>query len=138
MEHSRLAPNYYYASTETGVKQMAKGADLAIWFDNDIKSSVAGQFNPLFKSFKQSENMNVNCEGDDVAMGAPLAFDTTWNFNFQDNSPSLSGGVTDFSPLFPNGLPFFGLKKVNFLDTKNDMNYYFMAPLPSVRFGASL
>ena len=138
MEHSRLAPNYYYASTETGVKQMAKGADLSIWFDNDIKSSVAGQFNPLFKSFKQSENMNVNCEGDDVANGAPLAFDTTWNFNFQNSSPALSGGVTDFAPLFPNGIPFFGLKKVNFLDTKNDMNYYFAAPLPSVRFGASL
>ena len=136
MEHSRLTPNYYFASTETGVKQMAKDANLGIWYDTDIKSSVAGQFNPLFKNFKQSDKMNINCEIDLQEKGAPLAFDNTWNFEYQDNSPALSGGVTDFSPLFPNGLPFFGLKKVNFLDTKNDVNYYFSAPLPRVRFGA--
>ena len=136
MEHSRLTPNYYFASTDKGVEQMAKGASLSIWYDTDIKSSVAGQLNPLFKNFTQSEKMNINCEIDLQEKGAPLAFDKTWNFEYQDNSPALSGGVTDFSPLFPNGLPFFGLKKVNFLDTKNDMNYYFSAPLPRVRFGA--
>ena len=136
MEHSRLTPNYYFASTDKGVEQMAKGASLSIWYDTDIKSSVAGQLNPLFKNFKQSDKMNINCEIDLQEKGAPLAFDKTWNFEYQDNSPALSGGVTDFSPLFPNGLPFFGLKKVNFLDTKNDMNYYFSAPLPRVRFGA--
>ena len=136
MEHSRLTPNYYFASTETGVEQMAKNANLGIWYDTDIKSSVAGQLNPLFKNFKQSDKMNINCEIDLQEKGAPLAFDNTWNFEYQDNSPALSGGVTDFSPLFPSGLPFFGLKKVNFLDTKNDMNYYFSAPLPRVRFGA--
>ena len=136
MEHSRLTPNYYFASTDKGVEQMAKGASLSIWYDTDIKSSVAGQLNPLFKNFKQSDKMNINCEIDLQEKGAPLAFDKTWNFEYQDNSPALSGGVTDFSPLFPTGLPFFGLKKVNFLDTKNDMNYYFSAPLPRVRFGA--
>ena len=136
MEHSRLTPNYYFASTDKGVEQMAKGASLSIWYDTDIKSSVAGQLNPLFKNFKQSDKMNINCEIDLQEKGAPLAFDNTWNFEYQDNSPALSGGVTDFSPLFPNGLPFFGLKKVNFLDTKNDMNYYFYAPLPRARFGA--
>ena len=136
MEHSRLTPNYYFASTDKGVEQMAKGASLSIWYDTDIKSSVAGQLNPLFKNFKQSDKMNINCEIDLQEKGAPLAFDKTWNFEYQDNSPALSGGVTDFSPLFPNGLPFFGLKKVNFLDIKNDMNYYFSAPLPRARFGA--
>ena len=136
MEHSRLTPNYYFASTDKGVEQMAKGASLSIWYDTDIKSSVAGQLNPLFKNFKQSDKMNINCEIDLQEKGAPLAFDKTWNFEYQDNSPALSGGVTDFSPLFPTGLPFFGLKKVNFLDTKNDMNYYFSAPLPRARFGA--
>ena len=136
MEHSRLTPNYYFASTDKGVEQMAKGASLSIWYDTDIKSSVAGQLNPLFKNFTQSEKMNINCEIDLQEKGAPLAFDKTWNFESQAGSPALSGGVTDFSPLFPNGLPFFGLKKVNFLDTKNDMNYYFSAPLPRARFGA--
>ena len=138
MEHSRLTPNYYFASTSTGVEQMAKDAALGIWFDTDIKSSVAGQLNPLFKSFTQSDKMNINCEIDDVAQSAPLAFDKTWNFEYQDNSPALSVGVTDFARLFPNGLPFFGMKQVNFLDKNNDQNYYFTAPLPSARFGAWL
>ena len=136
MEHSRLTPNYYFASTETGVKQMAKGASLGFWFDSDIKSTVAGQLNPLFKSFRQSEKMDVNCEDDDVAKGAPLAFDKAWDFNFQEGSPALSGGVTDFVRLFPDGLVFKGLQKVNFFNSGNAQNYTFIAPLPSARFGA--
>ena len=120
MEHSRLTPNYYFASTDKGVEQMAKGASLSIWYDTDIKSSVAGQLNPLFKNFKQSDKMKINCEIDLLEKGAPLAFDKTWNFEYQDISPALSGGVTDFARLFPEGLPFFGLKKVNFLDKNND------------------
>ena len=138
LEHSRIAPNYYFASTETGVKQMAKDADLSIWSDLDIKSSVAGQLNPLFKNFKQSDKMNINCEVDDVENGAPLAFDRSWNFNVQNSSPALSGGVTDFSRIFPTGLAFFGMKKVMFLDIHNDQNYYFTAPTPTSRFGATL
>ena len=136
MEHSRLTPNYYFASTDKGVEQMAKGASLSIWYDTDIKSSVAGQLNPLFKNFTQSDKMNINCEIDLQEKGAPLAFDKTWNFDYQDNSPALSGGVTDFVRLFPQGLPFFGMKQVNFLDKNNDQNYYFSAPLPRARFGA--
>ncbi len=138
MEHSRLTPNYYFASTETGVKQMEKGASLGIWFDTDIKSGVAGQLDPLFENFKQSSNMNINCESDDVEKGAPLAFDKAWNFDVKAESPARSGGVTDFVRLFPNGIPFFGMKKVVFLDNNNDQNYYFTAPLPSARFGATM
>ena len=138
MEHSRLTPNYYYASTATGVEQMAKGASLGIWFDTDIKSATAGQLNPLFKNFKQNAGMNINCEVDDPDKGAPLAFDKAWNFDLQQGSPALSGGVTDFARIFPNGIPFFGMKRVNFLDSANDQNYYFSAPLPQPRFGAWL
>lgn len=138
MEHSRLTPNYYYASTATGVEQMAKGASLGIWFDTDIKSATAGQFDPLFKNFKQNAGMNINCEVDDPDKGAPLAFDRSWSFDLQQGSPALSGGVTDFARIFPNGIPFFGMKKVNFLDSANDQNYYFSAPLPQPRFGAWL
>ncbi len=138
MDHSRLTPNYYFASTATGVEQMAKDASLGIWFDTDIKSSVAGQLNPLFVNFRQNDKMDVNCEVDDVEEGAPLTFDRSWNFHFLEGSPALSGGVTDFDRLFPNGLPFFGMKKVNFLNTQDDQNYYFAAPLPSTRFGAWL
>lgn len=87
---------------------------------------------------KQNAGMNINCEVDDPDKGAPLAFDKAWNFDLQQGSPALSGGVTDFARIFPNGIPFFGMKKVNFLDSANDQNYYFSAPLPQPRFGAWL
>ena len=138
LEHSTIAPNYYFASTETGVKQMSKDADMIIWNDNDIKSNVAGQFNPLFRNFKQSDVMNINCEIDNVQKGAPLPFDRSWNFNFQQGSQALSNGITNFQRIFPNGLAFFGMKKVMFLDNSNDQNYYFAAPAPTTRFGAAL
>lgn len=87
---------------------------------------------------KQDAGMDINCEVDDPDKGAPLAFDKAWNFDLQQGSPALSGGVTDFARIFPNGIPFFGMKRVNFLDSANDQNYYFSAPLPQPRFGAWL
>ncbi len=138
LEHGRLTPNYYFASTETGVEQMAKDASLGIWYDTDIHSASAGDQNPLLINFTQTSKININCEVDDVESGAPLPYDTNWNFNLQSTSPALTGGVTDFTRLFPNGLAFFGLKKVIFLDSSNDINYYFAAPVPSNRFGANL
>lgn len=117
---------------------MSKDADMIIWNDNDIKSSVAGQLNPLLKNFKQSDKMNINCEIDNVQQGAPLAFDRSWNFNLQQGSPALSGGFTGIQRIFPTGLAFFGMKKVIFLDNCNDQNYYFAAPIPTTQFGAAL
>ena len=137
MQNSRLTPNYYFASTETGVTQMAKNASLGIWFDSDIHSSKAGEGNPLFKNFIQTDKININCEVDDPSEGAPLPFDKAWDFTLAQNSPALIGGVTDVTRLFPSGLAFFGMKKVLFLDQANDQNYYFTAPLPNVKFGWS-
>lgn len=137
MEHARMTPNYYFASTATGVKQMAKDASLGIWYDTDIHSASAGEGNPLFKNFQQTSLININCEVDDPAEGAPQPFEKAWDFNLSQNSPALIGGVTDISRLFPSGLAFFGMKKVLFLDQKNDQNYYFTAPLPNVKFGWS-
>ena len=137
MEHTRMTPNYYFASTATGVKQMAKGASLGIWYNTDIHSASAGEGNPLFKNFQQTSLININCEVDDPAEGAPQPFDKAWDFNLSQNSPALIGGVTDITRLFPSGLAFFGMKKVLFLDQKNDQNYYFTAPLPNVKFGWS-
>ena len=81
--------------------------------------------------------MNINCEIDKVENGAPLAFNKAWDFALQTGSPALTGGVTDVERIFPNGLPFFGMKKVIFFDNSNDQNYYFTAPQPNGRFGAS-
>lgn len=138
IEHSRLTPNYYFASTATGVKQMAKDASLGLWFDSDIHSNSAGDKNPLFKNFQQTDKIDINCEVDDQAQGAPLPYSALWDFSLQSGSPALSGGITDFSRIFPTGLAFFGLKKVLFIDAANDQNYYFIAPLPTSQFGAQL
>lgn len=135
MDNSRMTPNYYFASTETGVEQMAKNASLGIWYDTDVHSSVAGEGDPLFRNFSQNPKININCEVDDPMEGAPLAYDKSWNFSLLSGSPALVGGVTDFARIFPSGLAFMGMKKVFFLDSANDQNYYFAAPLPSVRFG---
>ena len=135
MDNSRMTPNYYFASTETGVEQMAKNASLGIWYDTDVHSSVAGKGDPLFRNFSQTPKININCEVDDPMEGAPLAYDKSWNFSLLSGSPAFVGGVTDFARIFPSGLAFMGMKKVFFLDSANDQNYYFTAPLPSVRFG---
>lgn len=136
VEHSRLTPNFYFASTEDGVKQMSEGQSGVMVFAQDIKSTKAGDKNPLFVNFKQNDKMNINCEVDDVEKGAPLPYDKSWNFGLKDGSPALSGGVLDFALMMPSGLPFFGVKKVSFLDSSLDQNYYFLAPAPSLRFGA--
>ena len=135
MDNSRMTPNYYFASTETGVEQMAKNASLGIWYDTDVHSSVAGKGDPHFRNFSQTPKININCEVDDPMEGAPLASDKSWNFSLLSGSPAFVGGVTDFARIFPSGLAFMGMKKVFFLDSANDQNYYFTAPLPSVRFG---
>ncbi len=136
--HSVIAPNYYFASTETGVKQMSRDADLAVWSDSDIKSSAAGDKNPLFTTFTQNPKMNINCEIDDPEKGAPLPYDRSWNFNLKANSPAMTGAPTDIQRLFPNGIAFIGMKKVIFANTADDQNYRFCAPAPVARFGAKL
>lgn len=136
VDQSRLTPNYFFASTATGLEQMSEGADLIMIFDQDIRSTVAGDKNPLFTAFAQNPLMNVNCEVDDTAQGAPLAYDKTWNFAPLAGSLALTGGVTDFARMFPDGLAFFGVKKINWLDSSNDRNYYFAAPAPQAKFGA--
>lgn len=134
-EHARMTPNYYFASTETGVEQMAKNASLGMWYDTDIHSASAGEGNPLFKNFTQTDKININCEVDDPAQGAPQPFDKAWDFTLLSASPALIGVVTNVARLFPSGLAFMGMKKVFFLDSANDQNYYFIAPSPSLMFG---
>ena len=136
MENSVLTPNYYYASTETGVKQMANGASLGIWLNTDFHSSIAGEGDPLFSRFSQNPSMNINCEVDDTSKGAPLAFDPSWDFHLASNSPALTGGKTNVTRMFPSGLAFFGMKKVIFLNTVNDQDYYFSCPAAASYFGA--
>ena len=136
--HSVIAPNYYFASTETGVKQMSRDADMAVWSDLDIKSATAGDKDPLFTDFKQNPKMNINCEIDDPEKGAPLPFDRSWSFRLKAGSPALTGAPVDVQQVFPKGLAFIGMKKVIFNNTNEDQDYRFCAPAPVARFGAKL
>ncbi len=133
---SIVTPNYYFSSTSTGVEQTGPSADLIMYYESDPRSKTAGDMNPAFVNFAQNPKMNINCEVDEIAKGAPLAYSKDWDFHLQAGSPALSGGAGSIDRLFPNGLPFYGIKKVNYIDTANDQNYYFTAPALSVFYGA--
>lgn len=136
LDNSTITPNWYFASTDAGVEQMGKDADLIIYLETDIHSSVAGENNPLFKNFEQNPLMDINCEIDDTDQGAPLAFSTDWDFHLQSSSTALTGGMVSLNRIFPSGIPFYGLKKVIFTDDADDQNYYFTCPQVSSFFGA--
>ena len=136
--NSTIAPNYYYASTATGVKQMARDAALAVWSDLDIKSSAPGEGDPLLAAFTQNPKMDINCEVDNPDRGAPLPFDRSWDFRLRTGSPALHGAPVTTKRVFPNGLAFIGMKRVIFTATADDQNYRFTAPAPTSRFGAEL
>lgn len=136
--HSTVAPNYYFASTATGVKQMSRDADLAVWSDLDVKSAAAGEGDPLFTAFAQNPKMDINCEVDDPDRGAPLPFDRSWSFRLKDGSPALVAAPFAVERVFPTGLVFNGMKRVIFNDTSNDQPYRFCAPAPAARYGAEL
>ena len=136
MAHSRLTPNYYFASTAEGVEQMGPGTKDVLCYDTDVKSTGAGLLNPLFDLFGQNPLMNINCENDLAERGAPLPYDTAWRFTLRAGSPALQGAVTDVSRFFPDGLPFIGMKQVVFHRLADDQGYRFAAPVPASCFGA--
>lgn len=131
-----LVPNYFFASTDKGVEQMSKDADLAMYFDENIYSASAGDKDPLFVSFEQNSKMDINCQVDEVESGAPLPFSTAWDFHLKAGSPALSGGTYSVALMFPQGIAFMGMKKVIFNTASDDQNYYFTAGTPAAYFGA--
>ena len=134
--NSVLAPNCLFASTADGVAQQAKDYTLIVWDDGNITSSAPEDISKLFVNFAQSDKMNINCENDDVAKGAPLAWNNAWDFHLQAGAVALTGATASVTRNFPAGLAFFGMKKVKWVDIANDQNYYFMAPAASAYFGA--
>lgn len=134
--NSVLAPNYLFASTADGVAQQAKDYSLIVWDDVNITSSAPENLSKLFVNFAQSDKMNINCENDDVAKGAPLSWNNAWDFHLQAGAVALTGGTASVTRNFPTGLAFFGMKKVKWVDNVNDQNYYFVAPAASAYFGA--
>ena len=134
--NSVLAPNYLFASTADGVKQQAKDFSMLVWDEGNKTSAAPEDLKKLFVNFAQSDKMNINCESDDIAKGAPLAWSSAWDFHLQTGAVALSGATSSVVRNFTTGLPFFGMKKVKWVDSNNDQNYYFTAPMASTFFGA--
>ena len=127
-----MTPNYYFASTAAGVKQMqANEEDGIINGANDIFSKSAGEFNPLFANFTQQSNININTGAD--LSNAPMAFNDKWDFSLKSGSPALAGGKTDFTRLFgANAIAFDGLNKIDAEGVKTS----YTSPAPAQHFGA--
>lgn len=136
IDNSILAPNCLFASTDDVVKQQAKDYSMIVWDDNNKVSTSPEDLSKLFVNFAQSDKMNINCESDDVAKGAPLAWNSGWDFHLKAGAVALSGATSSVARNFVTGLPFFGMKKVKWVDSDNDQNYYFTAPMASAFFGA--
>ena len=136
IDNSILAPNCLFASTDDVVKQQAKDYSMIVRDDNNKVSTSPEDLSKLFVNFAQSDKMNINCESDDVAKGAPLAWNSGWDFHLKAGAVALNGATSSVARNFVTGLPFFGMKKVKWADSDNDQNYYFTAPMASVFFGA--
>lgn len=126
---SVITPNYYYSSTETGrIQMLADEANGILNGANDIFSTTPGDKNPLFASFTQQENVNVNVssnEGD-----VPATYRNEWDFHLQATSPALSGATTSVEPHFAkSGIKFEGLQ-----DIKEESTI--LSPAPATYFGA--
>lgn len=131
---SVLTPNYYFATTEAGAKQMQANADDGILgFATDLKSATAGDKNPLFANFKQQSNININVGGN--AEGAPVAYDKAWDFHLQAGSPALKGGKTDFTRVYASSaIAFSGISTEIAKETGATSSY--TSPAPAEYFGA--
>lgn len=131
-----VTPNYYFASTDEGIKQYSASESGVMFYNTDIHGSKAGDKDPLFVNYTLTPGMNINCETDDQSKGAPQSYITNWDFHLKVGSPALKGSLPAVTPIWSNGLVFIGLKKVIFNDINNDMEYRFYSPAPASFFGA--
>lgn len=97
---SVITPNYFFASTATGVTQYAANSTTGqLVGANDKVSAVAGDNNPLFSNFSIQANVDINA-GSTKSGNIPQAYNSAWDFRLSANSPALSGGKTNFTRLF--------------------------------------
>lgn len=97
---SVYTPNFYFASTATGVTQY--GADAVagqLVGENDIVSTTPGQYDPLFVNFTRQTSMDINC-GTTQSGLVPQSWNDSWDFHLSSTSPALTGGTTGFTRHF--------------------------------------
>lgn len=120
---SIITPNYYFASTATGVAQYAADESKGqLRGANDIVSATPNAGNPNFVNFTIQNNIDINA-GTTNSGNIPQVFNNAWDFHLSASSPALTGGVTTFTR-------HFATQGIN-LDGKT---YY--SPAPSSFFGA--
>jgi parallel beta-helix repeat protein len=120
---SVITPNYYFASTATGVTQyQADSVKGQLSGTNDIVSTSAGDKNPGFTNFTIQSNVDINA-GTTKSGNIPQTYDSNWDFHLGSSSTALTGGTTSFTR-------HFGTTGIT-LD-----NETYTSPTPSVYFGA--
>lgn len=117
-----ITPNYYFSSTATGIEQIkADSASGRMIGELDIVSVNPGDKNPLFKSFTQQSNVNLNAGP--TGEGIPVAYNSNWDFHLSSGSPAATGGKTNFNRHWgTTGLTLDGVE--------------YKSPTPSTFFGA--
>jgi len=102
VEDSRsvITPNYYFASTATGVTQyQADAAKGQLLGANDIVSTTAGDKNPNFTNFTVQTTVDINA-GTTKSGNIPQVYNAAWDFHLKAGSPALTGGKTTFTRHF--------------------------------------
>jgi hypothetical protein len=120
---SVITPNFYFASTATGVEQYAANEEKGqLVGTNDIISASAGDKNPNFVSYTIQSNVDINA-GSTKSGNEPQDFNEAWDFHVQAGSPVLAKGTTSFTRHFgTTGLTINGTT--------------FTSPAPSANMGA--
>jgi hypothetical protein len=119
---SIITPNFFFASTQTGVDQYkADAAKGQLLGEKDMVSVSAGDKNPLFATFTQG-TVDVNA-GTTNSGNIPQEYKSTWDFRLSAGSPALTGGNTSFTRHFAvNAIIIEGKE--------------YKSPAPAVYFGA--
>ena len=120
---SVITPNYFFASTATGVTQYGANATTGqLVGANDKVSATAGDKNPLFSNFTIQTNVDINA-GSTKSGNIPQTYNSAWDFRLSAGSPALTGGTTNFTRHFgTTGITIEGIT--------------YKSPAPASYFGA--
>jgi len=120
---SVITPNFYFASTATGVTQYGASTTTGqLVGASDIVSVSAGDKNPLFSNFTIQANVDINA-GSTKSGNIPQAYNSAWDFRLSAGSPALTGGKTNFTRHFgTTGITIEGIE--------------YKSPAPASYFGA--
>ena len=122
-DRSVITPNYFFASTATGVTQYGANATTGqLVGANDKVSATAGDKNPLFSNFTIQTNVDINA-GSTKSGNIPQTYNSAWDFRLSAGSPALTGGTTNFTRHFgTTGITIEGIT--------------YKSPAPASYFGA--